>query len=394
MCKKAVIFGAGKIGRGFLAQLVSQSGYEIVFVDVDSRIIATLNQRKSYTIRLVGENSRAVEIRNFRAIHSTDIDAVALEIAASDVVFTAVGVAGLESAARTIAKGLEKRASLKGDSVVNIILCENLLDAPERLKGYVKVNVLPDYSDYVEKSVGFVPAIVSRMVPDAPSMYRDTDPLLIVTEQYDKLPVDAGSLVGGIPEIEGLIPVDNFEAYIERKLFIHNAGHSLASYLGYQAGYTCIYEAMRDKHIREIVVGALAEASEALIKRHRFDLGEMDDYIGDILKRFDNEALEDSAARGARSPMRKLSFNDRLIGAARLALEYGIRPTNLLVGIAAALRYNYGDDPEAVRLQDMLRTEGIDAVLRKVCGLSPSDALCTLIKERMNIAGEKGYVNQ
>ena len=31
----AVMFGAGNVGRGFLGQLFCESGYEVVFVDID-----------------------------------------------------------------------------------------------------------------------------------------------------------------------------------------------------------------------------------------------------------------------------------------------------------------------------------------------------------------------
>jgi len=62
MSKKAIIFGAGRIGQGFLAQLATGAGGEAV---------STLNERKAYTIRLVGDTARDVELRNLKAIHGT-----------------------------------------------------------------------------------------------------------------------------------------------------------------------------------------------------------------------------------------------------------------------------------------------------------------------------------
>jgi mannitol-1-phosphate 5-dehydrogenase len=269
------------------------------------------------------------------------------------------------------------------------VVCENLLDAPERLKGYIAKNT---HAPCLERRVGLVPAIVSRMVPDPPSRYRAVDPLMIVTEDYNSLPVDRLTIVGKAPDIKGLLPIDNFGAYVERKLFIHNAGHSLASYLGYEAGCVYVWEAIRDKSILRTLLGAFDEVSEALIRKHGLDRRELEDHISDLLRRFGNRALEDSVARGARSPLRKLSFDDRLIGAARLAIEYGVVPTNLVLGIAAALRYDCEEDPEAVQLAEMLETEGIDAVLSDVCGLSPADRLYSLIKEQVLEKQEKGAV--
>ena len=44
--KKAVHFGAGNIGRGFIGLLLFQAGFSITFVDVIPAVIDAINQRK------------------------------------------------------------------------------------------------------------------------------------------------------------------------------------------------------------------------------------------------------------------------------------------------------------------------------------------------------------
>ncbi|HPP75292.1 MAG TPA: mannitol-1-phosphate 5-dehydrogenase, partial [Armatimonadota bacterium] len=50
--KKAVQFGAGNIGRGFIGQLFHESGYEVVFVDVVPDVVRLLNEQRCYTLRI------------------------------------------------------------------------------------------------------------------------------------------------------------------------------------------------------------------------------------------------------------------------------------------------------------------------------------------------------
>lgn len=55
MTKKGVHFGGGNIGRGFVAELLHNSGYEVVFVDVMDKLIESLQSTKSYEVTEIGE---------------------------------------------------------------------------------------------------------------------------------------------------------------------------------------------------------------------------------------------------------------------------------------------------------------------------------------------------
>ena len=105
--KTAVQFGAGNIGRGFTGQLFSESGFEVVFVDVVPEIVEALNERHGYTIRIAAEPEQDVRVNNVRAVSGMDSGAVAVEVAGADIACTAVGVNVLESIAGAMAAGLE-----------------------------------------------------------------------------------------------------------------------------------------------------------------------------------------------------------------------------------------------------------------------------------------------
>ncbi|MFA6665528.1 MAG: mannitol-1-phosphate 5-dehydrogenase, partial [Armatimonadota bacterium] len=316
---KAVQFGAGNIGRGFTAQLFTESGYEVVFVDIADPVVGLINNKKSYPIEIVGDGAETVTIKNIRAVNSKDIDSVASEIQNAPIVCTAVGVNVLKFIAPAIAAGIKLRAEGGVESPLNIIICENLLHASDILKGYILAELPDSLKDYVDSHVGFVESVVSRMVPVMTEADRKKDPLRVVVEAYKTLPVDKKGFVGPIPEIAGFSPYDNFEGYVERKLFTHNLGHASAAYLGYLKGYHYICQAVADPEIRDRVNRVLGETGKALIQKWGFTPEEHQAHIDDLLKRFANAALGDTVARVGRDPIRKLGPNDRIIGGAKLA---------------------------------------------------------------------------
>ena len=110
--KTAVMYGAGNIGRGFIGQVLHDSGYEVAFIDVNMPVVEALNERKAYTQLIVDENgTREVVIDNVRAVDGRVLDNVADEIANCEVMATSVGAKVLRFIAPNIAEGIRRRAA-------------------------------------------------------------------------------------------------------------------------------------------------------------------------------------------------------------------------------------------------------------------------------------------
>jgi len=378
----AVQFGAGNIGRGFTAQLFHEAGLEVVFVDVIPEVLSAINANGEYTIHIVGPSPEDVRISNIRAIDSRESGAVAEEIAKCEIVCTAVGAAVLPRIAPNIALGLVRRLRL-GSGPLNILICENLHDAGAALRRSVADCLDDDLRHSVLEWTGFVQAVVSRMVP---LQTRDrADPLGVRVEAYKRLPVDATAVRGELPKINGVEPVGNFEAHVERKLFTHNCAHATLGYLGYHRGFTYGYEALNDGEVRSQLRDVLKESGDALIARHHFDRREHASLVSNLLERFGNKELGDTCFRLAKDPIRKLAPRDRLVGAARLCEQQGISPVAIAQVIAAALKFDASDDPSAVELQNRIRVEGIGSVLELVCGIRSDERLGQSVLETYGV---------
>ena len=362
--KTAVQFGAGNIGRGFIGAVLSQAGYHVTFADVNQEVIDRINADGKYTVHIMDVESRDIVISDIDGVNS-GTDAVIAPIASASIITTAVGIRILKFIAPAVAKGILQRKADGNGEPLNIIACENGLNATDELKLHV-MNAIPDDSKaWVEAHVGFANCSVDRIVPPV----RSENPIDVVVENYYEWNVEQSALVGEKPQIAGMNLADNLIAYVERKLFTLNTGHAITAYLGTQKGYKTIDEAIADPEIHAIVHGAMCESGEGLVRKYGFDHDAHFAYIEKIIKRFKNPYLKDDVTRVGRDPMRKLSARDRLVYPAQTAHSYGIPTPNILVGIGAALHFNNPEDPSSVELQQLIASEGIEAAVQKVTGL-------------------------
>ncbi len=362
--KKAIQFGAGNIGRGFIGALLANAGYHVVFADVNEQMINALNEQKSYNIHILDLEKSVQTITNVSGCMSNGTQIID-EIATAEIITTAVGPNVLKFIAPTIAQGIEARRNA-GAGALNIIACENMVGATSHLQEQVESHLSEEGKAYAQEHVGFANCSVDRIVPP----FQGDNLLDVGVEAFHEWIVEEPKLKGGTPQIDGMKLTDNLVAYVQRKLFTLNTGHAITAYLGFLKGIETIDQSIQDESVRAIVRPAMEESGAALVKKHGFDADEHAKYIDKIETRFKNPYIRDEVIRVGREPLRKLGPADRLIGPANMAAELGLGRDHLLQGAAAAFHYDNANDPQSAELQGRIQAEGVGPVVSDVTGFA------------------------
>ena len=375
---KALHFGAGNIGRGFIGKLLSDAGFQVTFADVNASVTGALIERGEYPVKVVGEECITEMVTHVTAVNSSGSEIIK-ETLESDLITTAVGATVLPIISKTIADGIKARFDAGVTKPLNIIACENTIRGTSQLKEAVFRYLSDELKEKTEQWVGFVDSAVDRIVP--PAEEGESDPLAVTVETFSEWIVDETQFKGEIPNIAGMECTNNLMAFVERKLFTLNTGHIITAYLGVLANHTTIKEAIEDPRIYADVMGAMEESGEVLIRRYGFDRQAHAAYIQKILARFANPYLRDELDRVGREPIRKLGSQDRLIKPLNGTLEYDLPNQHLLKGIAAAFYYKNDNDPQVIELQGVLSEQGFIPTLSYYSGLDSESEVVKLAQQ-------------
>ncbi|MDR6224320.1 mannitol-1-phosphate 5-dehydrogenase [Desmospora profundinema] len=375
---RAVHFGAGNIGRGFIGERLARSGYEVCFVDVQAPLVRELRKRGRYSVRLLGEQVETIWVTGVTALDSrTELDQVVEAIAGADLVTTAVGPAVMQAIAPLLAEGIRLRLRRKS-SPLNVVACENMLGASSLLKEQVANHLSKEELEGMERTTGFPDAAVDRIVP----VQAGTDLLTVSVEPFHEWVMDRSGIKGDIPPIDGVTYVDSLPPYIERKLYTVNTGHAVCAYVGQLLECETVREAITHPRVEAVVTGVLEETGALLVAKHGFDVQTHRNYIAKIITRFANPHLTDPVSRVGRSPIRKLGRADRLVGPALQMIDRGLQPDRLAAGIAAVFFFHAEQDPESVKLQQLFSQKGVTGTLQTVAGIPEDSPLIPLVSRR------------
>lgn len=368
--KSALVWGAGKIGRGFLGQLLQQSGYRLFFVDADAGLAERLSSARGYTVEIAGAPERSERVSLEGAFSVTDETQIREALAHVDVLVSAVGARYIEDAASVVAPYLAARRR-----ALNWLICENAVGPARRIR-----DVLTTRAGVGLPELGLVETLILRsgMPPDEALLARD--PLGVRMSDWWTLPADADAFVGEVPPIRGLELRSPFANELTRKLYTFNGLNGPIAYLGHAGGFRYLHEAATAPALERLFSEIHAESAHGLLAEFGGDSDEHRRFQAVAWNKYRDPVLADTLERNARDSLRKLGPEERLVGPASLCLKHGRPPTAYAAAIATAIAYDGSDDPGTRRVQELLERGGVREVLRSVCELSDDSPLAALVE--------------
>jgi mannitol-1-phosphate 5-dehydrogenase len=372
--KTALVIGAGASGRGHVGQLAFESGYRLALLDKDAALVRALRDAGSYSVRLVSAHGRTVTVDGFAAHHTSEGDEFFESFRAAAIVFTTVCPGNLRDAADHLRPFLVRWLQSSGPAEFkNVLCCENMNRSSTTFEDMILRGFPPGLRQKLERQVGFADTMIARVVA------KPTDPLALLGEEYSEWTADRNAIRGpALPAIRTLELVDDQVRYLQRKLYIHNAGHATFGYLGFLKGHRYIHEAAQDPDIMDACKRAIEESGWAISREFGFPEEVIRAYRDALTDKCVSPELPDEILRVVREPIRKLGREERFFGPVGLLLKHGRQPDAILAGVCGALLARIPGDEQSRRIAELVRTRGAACLEELVGGPAPPTVLARI----------------
>lgn len=357
---KALHFGAGNIGRGFIGYLLNASGFDVCFVDVNQSMIDQLNQTGTYRIELLDDHHTTKTVTDVTALHSgTDKEEVLKAIQEADIITTSVGVDNLKYIVPVLREGLLKRIRANKQAI-DVLANENAVNASSTLKTLISHHLSEEMMRELDEHVGFVNTAIDRL-----ALSKEVDGATVaLVEPFYEWVINRQEMINrALPKLAGATYVDDLTPYIERKLYLVNMAHAATAYVGYIKGASTIQQALQHPDILLFIQALMREAAAYFVDVYGVEEKQQMTYIDKVLARFMNNNISDEVTRVGRHPVRKLEPEERLVKPLTSLLELNHSVDYFIKAIAAAFHFDYPGDEEAMALKAYIDEYGVEQAI-------------------------------
>ncbi|MCX6807009.1 MAG: hypothetical protein NT135_02735, partial [Candidatus Berkelbacteria bacterium] len=332
MKNKWLLFGAGGIGRGLVAQVAGDSQHDLIFVSSSKEKAQFFLKHPKYQIILYSSVSNSKKRKNISildAIDANDINTLTKICSSPDlkIISTSVRVDNLESVAKNLAPALKNR---KGKLI--ILVCENIEQGGDKfkkmlesqIKGVTKNLIIPNIS-------------IDCMIPPHKSntlkIEREDFGLILIEEPKDKEAIDYLKKLPNAKLIKGSI-----EKHYKRKIIGVSGLHAGIAWLGYSKGLQYVFQAAQNPQLKKTIDGLAKELGEAIFEVTGFPKIEITKYLNEARTRVGNKHLLDPNDRFFRNLRNKLNKNERFLEPALIIWKKKIFPKALLTIVSIGIK--------------------------------------------------------
>lgn len=377
MKNEVVIIGAGNSGRGMLGEMFYNDGqYHVVFADIDSELVNGLRKQGYYHVEMTNLASCASIIKEIKDFEIIDVnkehDEYIKKLASVKLICTALKANGFDLAIKHLIEMIRLRKQLNINEKVYITLGANYVGLYEYFDEAIKKELNNDELDYYKEYIILVMSIVNRKNLK-PFTLRDNDKYFIEGDDKPVLRVERSAVQSLEPMPKFFKLEDNLSAAMAVKIWSGNVVQCSMAFVALSKGMRKTIEAVYDKQSHDLACQAAIEAiygvdSEFGIKEN------IEEKALKSVDVFKNAKFSDDLYRIARQPIRKIGYNDRFIGPARMALKHGKLPVYICKCMAYVFFIDIPCDNDFKELKQSVNDIGIKDTAIKYCGLNPNDS--------------------
>ena len=362
MAGSYVGFGFGAIQGGLFlpAAQASKNFDRLVVAEIEPDIVRGVRANDgSYSCNVAhADRVEFVTVSGVQALNPTDSDdreELVGAIARASELGTALPSFHLYDSppapvARLLAEGLTRKSKRPELPPAVVYAAENDSRAATRLEALCWDHAPAGFGDKTIFSETVIPKMCTVVQDTARIEAEGLIPMFpganraLLVEAYDRILIEDHTPSGFERGFSNFVTKRQLDAFAQTKFLGHNAVHAWLGYLAESEGLILMSEVgKRDDLMRRALEVFQREVGPGLIHAHArggdplFSPQGILEYAKDALQRMVNPFLNDPIERVTRDPVRKLGWEDRLIGAMRLAIDAGVEPLLLNEGAKIAL---------------------------------------------------------